>query len=163
MTFSDRGIVCMMISFPEPAWQGFLGRPPFDMTPVQLGLFLNNATIVYMIVLVLSGCTMGCVGAALQFFVGTLLGAIGLLFIGPSPWFGGAIPQTQGVVLMGLMICFSGIGLVVRYTPHPPPHAPPHATPTATPTVTPIATRHTPHATRHTPHSRTPPLARAPR
>ena len=83
-------------------------------------LFLNNAIIVYMIVLIFSGCTMACIGPSVQFFLGTLIGAIGLLFIGPSPWFGGAIPQTQGIVLMGLMICFGGIGIVVRHTPHAP-------------------------------------------
>jgi len=105
--------VCMMISFLEPSWQGFLGRAPFEMTPSEIGIFLQQAVVVYMIVLIVSGMTMSCCGAAVQFMIGTILGGIGLLLLGPSPWFGGAIPQTEGTALMGLMICYAGIGIVV--------------------------------------------------
>jgi predicted MFS family arabinose efflux permease len=45
--------------------------------------------------------------------LGILLSAVGLLFIGPSPWFGTAVPQTHGIVLMGAMICYAGVAIFV--------------------------------------------------
>jgi len=109
-------IVCMMTSFLEPSWQGFLGRRPFSMAPNEIGLFLQTAVIIYMVVLVLAGMTMSCCGSAAQFFGGTIVAALGMLFIGPSPWFGDAVPMTQGVVLMGTMINYTGIAIVVPAT-----------------------------------------------
>jgi len=109
-------IVCMMTSFLEPSWQGFLGRRPFSMEPREIGVFLQTAVMIYIVVLVLAGMTMSCCGSAVQFFVGTVIASLGMLFIGPSPWFGDGVPMTEGIVLMGTMINYTGIAIVVPAT-----------------------------------------------
>jgi hypothetical protein len=44
---------------------------------------------------------------------GAIFSGLGLYLIGPSPWFGGALPQTQIVVLLGYMLSNAGVAVFV--------------------------------------------------
>jgi len=104
-------MVCMETSLMEPAWQGFLGRAPFYMSPMQIGTFLSIGLIPYIAVLNIGGFLIGIFGPAIQYVFGAIFSGVGVLFIGPSPWFGGAIPQSQIVVLTGYMLSLVGVAL----------------------------------------------------
>jgi len=107
-------LVCMVTSFLEPCWQGFLGREPFDKNPQDIGIFLNKTIAVYMLVLFLGGVFVHRIGAALQYAVGGLMAGVGLLFIGPSPLLQAeGFGQTEDINLMGAMITFSGVALAM--------------------------------------------------
>jgi len=106
-------MVCMETSFMEPAWQPFLGRPPFRMLPVEIGAFLNAGVIVYMAVIIVGGFLISIFGPGLQYVGGAIFSGLGLYLIGPSPWFGGALPQTQIVVLLGYMLSNAGVAVFV--------------------------------------------------
>lgn len=65
------------------------------------------------VVLVFAGLLLPCIGPALQTAIGAVIAATGLLFIGPSPWFGESIPQTESVVLAGTMTTYAGLGIAI--------------------------------------------------
>ena len=106
-------MVCMETSLMEPAWQSFLGRPPFHMAPQAIGAFLFYAIVMYMAVLVFGGICIGVLGPAVQYLFGALLSGVGLLFLGPSPLFNNTVPTTEGIVLMGAMINYAGVAFFV--------------------------------------------------
>ena len=106
-------MVCMETSLMEPAWQPFLGRRPFSLAPAEIGGFLNNAVIVYMIFLVVAGMCVNTLGPAVQYLFGAILSGVGLFFIGPSPLLNGAVPQNRGIVLMGAMVSYTGVAFFV--------------------------------------------------
>ena len=106
-------VLSMVAAFLEPTWQLFLGAPPFNLSPKSVGVFLQLASLEYLVVLVLAGFMLPCIGAALQMMLGCLACATGLLLLGPSPLLRGAVPQTWPVVLIGTMITFGGIGTAI--------------------------------------------------
>jgi len=106
-------MVCMETSFMEPAWQAFLGRAPFRMSPVEIGAFLNAGVVVYMLLIIVGGFCIGTFGPAIQYVGGAIFSGLGLYLIGPSPWLGGILPQESHVVLLGYMLSNAGVALFV--------------------------------------------------
>lgn len=107
-------VLSMVAAFLEPTWQLYLGSPPFLLSPQRVGLFLQGATLMYLLVLVLSGFLLPAVGPPPQMALGCAACVGGMLLLGPSPLLHGALPTTlQPTIIAGAVLTFGGIGAAI--------------------------------------------------